>query len=346
MPVSIREVAARAGVSLGTVSKVLNESVGAQIAPATRDRVRVAARELGYYPSAVARALVRQRTDTLGVIFPRFDAESPLRGGGFYSLIFNEILEAAHHRKQDVTILSGRSWVDTETSLPMFRDGRCDGYVVFFQFDDSDLLAAFASVAIPFVLVSDTRPDERITCVDVDNRSSARRATEFLLQMGHRRVAHLPGNLPHAPVEGRIAGYRDALEAAGIAFDPAFAPPGDYFFDSVEERVAALMALPKAERPSAFFCGSDGIAANALRALSALGYRVPEDVSVIGHDDLPEAAEQTPPLTTMRQPFPKIAQIAVEELLAIAGKKVTMGRKYLLDTSLVVRQSVASPPTP
>ncbi|MBC8140507.1 MAG: LacI family DNA-binding transcriptional regulator [Armatimonadetes bacterium] len=342
MPVSIREVAARAGVSLGTVSKVLNDSIGAQIAAGTRDRVRVAARELGYYPSAVARALVRQRTDTLGVIFPQFNSESPIRGG-FFSLVFNEILESAHVRKQDVTILSGRSWVDSPTSLPMFRDGRCDGYFVFFQHDDSDLLTAFASVNLPFVLVNDCRDDERIACVDVDNRDSGRRATQFLLQMGHQRIAHLPGNLPHAPVEGRLQGYRDALEEAGIAFDTRFAPPGDYFFDSVTERVTNLMALPPGERPTALFCGSDGIASNALRALGRLGLRVPEDVSVLGHDDLPDAAQEHPPLTTMRQPFPAIGKAVVDELLAIIAKTATPGRKQLLPTQLVVRQSVAPP---
>ena len=342
MPVSIREVAARAGVSLGTVSKVLNDSTGAQIAPATRERVRVAARELGYYPSAVARALVRQRTDTLGVIFPYFDAESPIRSG-FFSLVFNEILEAAHKRKQDVTILPGRSWVDTETSLPMFRDGRCDGYIVFFQDDESDLLRAFASVSLPFVLVSDCRDDERIACVDVDNRDSGLQATQFLLQMGHQRIAHLPGNIPHAPVDGRIRGYRNALESAGITFDPRFAPPGDYFFNSVSDRVARLMELPVAERPTAFFCGTDSIAFNAIRALTRLGLRVPEDISVVGHDDLPEAPQERPPLTTMRQPFHTIGETVVDELLAIIGKTAPLGRKHFLKTQLVVRESVAPP---
>ena len=342
MPVSIREVAARAGVSLGTVSKVLNNSVGAQIAPDTKERVRVAARELGYHPSAVARALVRQRTDALGVIFPQFYKESPIRGG-FFSLVFNEILEAAHTRQQDITILSGRSWVDAATSLPMYRDGRCDGYIVFFQHEESDLIESFTDKEIPFVLVNDCCDDVRVSCVDVDNRLSGRLATEYLLARGHRRIAHLPGNVPTSPVQGRLQGYRDALSGVGIVFDPRLAPPGDYFYDSVAERLTALMGLPDGERPTAVFCGSDGIASCALRCLARLGLRVPGDVSVIGHDDLPESAQEHPALTTMRQPFAQIGESVVDELLSVIGNITRRGTKRLLPTELVERESVAEP---
>lgn len=340
MPVSIREVAARAGVSLGTVSKVLNNSTGAQIASGTKERVRTAARELGYHPSAVARALVRRQTDALGVIFPQFNSESPIRGG-FFSLVFNEILEAAHARQQDVTILSGRSWVDAETSLPMYRDGRCDGYIVFFQHEGSDLLAAFSDKDIPFVLVNDCVSDERVSCVDVDNRTSARVATEYLLSLGHRRIAHIAGNVPQSPVSGRLAGYHDALQAAGVASDPRFAPPGDYSFESVIERVTTLMSLPLPERPTAVFCGADGMAGSALRCLTRLGIRVPDDVSVIGHDDITEAAQEHPALTTMRQPFARIGDAVLDELLCVIRDIKNRGRKQFLPTELVVRESTA-----
>lgn len=342
MPVSIREVAARAGVSLGTVSKVLNNSSGAQIATGTKERVRIAALELGYYPSAVARALVRQQTDTLGVIFPQFNLESPIRGG-FFSYVFNEILESAHRHEQDMTILSGRSWKNAQVSLPQFRDGRCDGYVVFFQFDGSDLIESFLDSQVPFVLVNDYRDDARLSCVDVDNHESAFAATRYLLSLGHRHIAHLPGNIPHAPVEGRLQGYKDALENAGIPFDPRLAPAGDYYFESVAERVTNLMQLPETERPTAIFCGADGIASSALRTLARLGLRVPEDVSVIGHDDLPEASQEYPSLTTMRQPFSRIGEAVVDELLSVINNIENRGSKRFLHAELIVRDSTAKP---
>lgn len=342
MPVSIREVAARAGVSLGTVSKVLNNSSGAQIATGTRERVRVAARDLGYHPSAVARALVRKQTDTLGVIFPRFTSESPIRGG-FFSYVFNEILEAAHLREQDITILSGRTWKDAQTSLPQYRDGRCDGYVVFFQFDGSDLIESFLENKVPFVLVNDCNNDPRLSCVDVDNHESAFAATRYLLSLGHRRIAHLPGNIPHGPVQGRIQGYKEALKNAGIPFDPRLCPAGDYMFESVAERVTALMGLPEAERPTGIFCGADGMAVSTLRVLARLGVRVPEDVSVVGHDDLPEASQEHPPLTTMRQPFPRIGLAVIDELLSVIGNIESRGNKRYLSAELVVRESTAKP---
>lgn len=341
MPVSIREVAARAGVSLGTVSKVLNNSSGAQIASGTKDRVRIAALELGYHPSAVARALVRKQTDTLGVIFPNFTSSS-IRGG-FFSHVFNDILEAAHTREQDMTILSGRSWKNAQTSLPQYRDGRCDGYIVFFQFDGSDLIDSFLDSQVPFVLVNDCRDDARLSCVDVDNHESAFAATRYLLSLGHRRIAHLSGNIPHSPVEGRLQGYKDALENAGISFDPRLVPPGDYFFNSVAERVTTLMRLPESERPTGIFCGTDGIAISALRTLTRLGLRVPEDVSLIGHDDLPEAAHEHPPLTTMRQPFKRIGTAVIDELLLIISDIENRGNKRFLSAELVVRESTAKP---
>ncbi len=342
MPVSIHEVAARAGVSLGTVSKVLNNSLGAQIAPGTKERVRVAARELGYYPSAVARALVRKQTDTLGVIFPDFDAQSPIRSG-FFSLVFNEILEAAHAREQDVTILSGRSWTNARESLPRYRDGRCDGYIVFFQFPGSDLIEAFLDNKVPFVLVNDSGDDPRLSCVDVDNRESAFAATKYLLSLGHRRIAHLRGNMPDGPVAGRFLGYKDAIEGVGLSFDPRLSPTGDYSFESVARRVSDLMEMPITERPTALFCGADGMASSAIRVLTRLGLRVPGDISVLGHDDLPEAAQEHPALTTMRQPFAQIGRAVVDDLLAVIGDIQSRGKKQFLGTELIVRDSTAEP---
>ena len=342
MPISIREVAARAGVSLGTVSKVLNNSTGAQLADGTRDRVRHAARELGYHPSAVARALVRRQTDTLGVIFP--GAGSPQIRGGFFSVVFNALLDAAHQVGQDVTVLTGRTWHNAERSMPEFRDGRCDGYIVFFQFPGSDLIPAFLDSKIPFVLVNDCGDDPRLSCVDVDNVFSARTATEYLLSLGHTRIAHIGGDVPDAPVAGRLRGYREVLCETGITPDPRLAPPGTYYGDSVADRVTTLMGLPRGERPTAFFCGADGIAFGVLRTLARLGIRVPEEVSVIGHDDLPEAEQEHPSLTTMRQPFDEIGATTVSELLAVVRNRENRGVKTFLPTELIVRGSTAPPP--
>jgi LacI family transcriptional regulator len=340
MQVSIREVAAQAGVSLGTVSKAFDEK--AKVAPHTRERVRRIAQELGYHPSAVARALVHKRLDTIGVILPP-TLVSPIHSA-FYSTIFDALLVAAAERGQDTTICTGRRWTDTTTSLPRFRDGRCDGFITFWQPDESDLVPALLDARVPLVLVNDRQDDPRLSFVDIDSVASARTMTEYLLSLGHRRIALLCGDRPRSSALPREEGYRLALEAAGIPFNPALALPGKYTPESVQERVDALMDLPANRRPTALFCAVDSIAQWTLMALRRRGIQVPEEVSVAGHDDIPTAALEHPPLTTMRQPFPAIASRALDLLLDQERDISARGRHILLPAELVVRASTAPPP--
>lgn len=339
-PASIREVAARAGVSLGTVSKAFDER--AKVAPETRQRIRLAAEELGYHPSAVARALVRKRMDTIGVIPPQSLVLSPLPS--FYSTTFDALLMAAMARGQDTTVCTGRRWTDAATSLPRFRDGRCDGFIAFWQPESSDLMASLLDAQVPLVLMNDRHDDPRLSFVDIDSVVSAGTMTEHLLGLGHRRIALLCGDHPVSAAAPRIEGYRNALEMAGIPYDPALVPPGGFDPESTRTRIAALLELPQALRPTAIFCASDSIALNALRILRQRGLRVPEDISVAGHDDVPAAGLEHPPLTTMRQPFTTMAERAVDLLMDQQRSIAERGRHILFPAELVVRGSTAAPP--
>jgi LacI family transcriptional regulator len=336
---SIREVAAKAGVSLGTVSKAFDDN--AKVSPSTRERIRRAATELGYHPSAVARAMVRKQMDTIGVIFPPTFA-APTRPP-FYSTIFDALLEAATARQKDIALCTGRQWVDASTSLAQFRDGRCDGFITFWQPSESDLIPTLLHAGVPVVLLNDRGDDPRLNFVDIDSVVSARTMTEHLLRLGHRRIALLCGDKPVSSVIPREEGYRTALEDAGIAYDPALNPPGTFEPDSIFDRIESLLALHDAQRPTALFCATDSIALVALRVLRQKNLRVPEDISVAGHDDLPGAAQEHPALTTMRQPFLDIAERALDLLLAQEQNPSSNGRHVLMPAQLVVRASTAPP---
>lgn len=342
MAVSIREVAAFAGVSRGTVSKALNNAAGAQLAPQTRERVRHAAKTLGYHPSAVARALSRKTLDTIGIVQAQ-GVSSPIRAG-FFASIFDALFEAAANNGQNTTVFTGHRWKNAADSLPIYSDGRCDGFILFFQPDGSDILPALAGADIPLVLVSDTIADPRITCVDVDSRQGMRVMTEHLLSLGHERIAILAGDQPASSVAPRVAGWRDALRSAGREADPHFAPSGDYSAESVEARVHTLLELPSARRPTAFLLTTDEMAFTAIRALQRLGLRVPDDISVAGFNDVFEAQSEHPPLTTMRQPFGDIADRALSLLLAQIEDINRRGEKIHFPAELIVRGSTAPPP--
>jgi DNA-binding LacI/PurR family transcriptional regulator len=355
--VSIREVAVRAGVSRGTVSKVLNQSAGAQIAFDTRERVRRAAEELGYRPDPVARALARRRIDAVGVVLPPGEV-SPL-SSTFFATMFDALLRAAADHRQTTTVFPGRAWADSGEDVSAFVKGRCDGLIVFVQSEGplpsdpaggvavrhSSLVASLAAARFPFVVVSDSGGNPLYPSVDVDNHAAAAEMTRHVLSLGHRRIAHLPGDPAVGCVAPRVAGYRAALEAAGVTPDPRLCAPCGFASFAVRRTVENLMALPAPERPTALFCCNDAMALEAMRSLARLGLRVPEDVSVAGFDDVPEAAAGEPPLTTVRQPYRELGR----EALSLLMEQIEDGRargpaRRELPTELVVRGSTAVPP--
>jgi LacI family transcriptional regulator len=339
--VSIRDVAEKAGVSRGTVSKVLNERDGGQIAPATRERVRRAVSELGYHPSAVARGLARKPMNTLGIVFAKtntYFTTSP-----FFAAVLDGVLEVTTRQGQNTTLFTGQPWSDARRSIPILRDGRSDGLLVISPPPGSDVVPALLGSGVPFVLVDEQHDDPAVSSVDIDNVAAARGLVEYLIGLGHRRIAMLCGYASVGSVALRLEGCRRALAAAGIDFDLSLVLPGAYVEQSGYERAHLLLRRPAAERPTVLFCGNDQIALGALIALEERGVRVPDDVSVVGFDDIPAAATARPGLTTVRQPMRRLGARAAEVLLAHIRRELPPGHKEILPTELVVRRSAAAP---
>lgn len=339
MRTTIKDLAKASGVSSATVSYVLNNGPR-PVHLKTRERVLEAIRRLNYHPNAVARGLSRRRMNTLGIVSP-FDIFPTVNY--YFVTVLHGVLRVAMQRKQNTSVFVGSEWADVQHSLPTFTDGRCDGLLLVGVPNNSAIISALTQWDVPFVLLSDVSEEPAVSSVDIDNVGAAEQVTEYLLGLGHRRIALLSGEAEVNSARLRRQGYQQMLAKAGISADPALTPPGGYFEASGYARAMELMRLPEKQRPTALFCGDDEIALGALRALKALGLRVPEDVSVCGFDDIPPAAIADPPLTTVRQPLAQLGERATEILLTQIDENAPGGQKEVLPAELIVRASVACP---
>ena len=338
---NIKDVARASGVSPTTVSFVLNNT-GA-VGAVTRERVLRAAKQLRYHPSAIARGLLHKRMNTVGVVFSTPDP-API-SNPYFAPILDGITLAAARLHQNAMLFTGQVWSDADHSLPFFSDGRCDGLILVGMHTHTDIIPSLLDRAIPFVLINNRWADERACWVDVDDEASAREATEYLLSLGHRRIAMMAGEDFVGCVGRRNEGYRQALASAGVS-ELEMVLPGGFYEPTITERLERLLRLPARERPTALLCTTDSMAVDAVLALVRLGVRVPNEMAVIGHDDTAPAAQCAPPLTTMRQPFRQIGERAVDVLLSQIEADAPSGCHELFPTELIVRQSTGQPQLP
>lgn len=317
--VSMAMVAQRAGVSGQTVSRVANGSP--RVDPETRARVEQAMAELGYRPNRAARALRTGRSQTLGLV-----AQTLVTVGN--SRMLQAVADAAASRGYALTVLTLGADADIADAFDRLRDQGVDGAVVL---NEATALARDAASAGLRLVVVDSPPDDRFTVIGTDHAAGARLATEHLLAAGHRTVHHLAGPAGSFAAAERERGWREALADAG-AEQPELAR-GDW---SAASGFEAVMRMP-APGVSAIFAGNDQMALGALRALAGSGRRVPDDVAVIGFDDIADAANFQPPLTTVRQDFDALGERAVSALVEwIEGARPI---DLLLEPALIRRAS-------
>lgn len=333
-PPVMADVARLAGVSHQTVSRVLNDHPN--VRSDTRDRVRSAIEELGYHRNSSARALVTRRTNVLGVV--AFD--TTLYGPA--STLFH-IEQAARDAGYFVSIVSLKT-ITRETvreAVDYLSEQSVDGFIVIApQRTAVESLSELPS-DLPLVAVEGGEaPSMPVVCVDQFGGAAA--ATRHLLELGRREVFHIAGPQDWLESEGRIAGWRSALAEAGV--DPPELIRGDWSPQSGYQ--AGLRLVEAGVGPaSAVFAANDQMALGLLRALGESGVRVPEDISVVGFDDLPQSQWASPPLTTVRQPLSDMGAIAARTILALArGEEPGSPRRMELSTDLVVRDSTAPAP--
>jgi DNA-binding LacI/PurR family transcriptional regulator len=331
------DVAARAGVSRTTVSFVLNGKTDAGIPSETWRRVEEAATELGYYPHGAARALAGGASHTIGLVL-RQSANQVAADALLATTLWGIASEA---RLSGYRVLVEPLAPDVGHYSDLLRSARVDGLIVSGPRTDDEELAELVDDGFPIILQG-YLPDVDAPSVDVDNRAGARIAVDHLISLGHRRIGCITNApLAYTAAADRAAGYRDALEAAGIDAAPELVIEGG--FDAASGYAAIAQLLRNPPRVTAVFIASDIVAFGALRGLREAGLRVPADVSVVGFDDIPLARHFDPPLTTIRLPAHGLGAAAGRALIdRLAGRPTS--RRTLLPTELIVRDSTATCP--
>jgi LacI family transcriptional regulator len=336
--VRIQDVATEAGVSPTTVSHVLNNVAGKRITDETRQRVRAAASKLGYSPNAIARSLRTQRSQLIALVSDEI-ATTP-----FAVQIIRGAQEAASKRGWLLIVANTGFDVQLESKeILALRQRQVDGFLYARMFNDRVSIPSSLS-GVPTVLLDATSLDPSVSSVVPDEFEGGRTATRVLIEHGHTRIGFL-NNIDDIPAAaGRLAGYRAALEEAGIPFDPRCVVRDTTLIADVSLRGARAL-LDLSDRPTGIFCFNDQVAMKTYYAASERGLRIPEDLSVVGFDNLALIAEGLRPgLTTVALPHYEMGVWAVEKLInEIEESGQPAFEQALMTCPLVERQSVSSP---
>lgn len=339
---TVADIAAEAGVSRATVSKVLNGR--SDVAPATRSQIEALLATRGYVPT-------KRTKRPLHLPLPRV---APRRGGLLELVVSDvnspwaaEVIRGAEQEARSarvgvvVSVLDsgpghGQQWLED------IADRAPGGVILALSELNPADRSHIAKLALPAVLVDPVGDaDGSIPSIGAGNWGGGMVAAQHLLELGHRRIGMITGPMRLLCSQARLAGYRAAVERAGITLDDDLVHHGDFHYGAGFEKAGIL--LDRADRPTAIFAGNDEQALGVYAAIQERGLRVPSDVSVVGFDDVPMAQWMAPPLTTVRQPIAKMAALAVRSLLGHQdGTEMTEGRVEL-STKLVVRSSTYSP---
>ena len=327
---NIREVARLAGVSVATVSRTLRSPE--RVLPDTRDKVNAAVEQAGYRPNLMAVQFRSRRTGNLVILVPTI-------ANSFFAKVISGAQQAAQLAGYRLLLCDtqGREAIGREFAELVYAH-QADGVIQLRAYDP--FAAPFPGAALPpIVNACEVIHNGRHPSISLDNRAAAKAMTEHLIELGHRRIGLIKGPKSSPLTRDRVAGYQDALNQAGLEADPALVCHGDFSLKAGDDGAAAMLALP--DRPTALFCENDEMAIGALKRIRQSGLRVPEDISLVGFDDIPFAAYCDPPLTTISQPAEAFGQRAVEMLIALIEKKPLAERHVVLPFELTLRESTA-----
>jgi DNA-binding LacI/PurR family transcriptional regulator len=332
---TMKDVAAHAGVSLSTVSYVVNDS--GPVASDRRARVLDAIRILDYTPNESARSLKRHSASTIGLIVPELANQ-------YFAMVAEGVERAASERNVLVVLCvpqaTGKS---DDFYAQLLRSQRLDGVVYLSATGTLPSLILELTRSGAVVLVDERMPGFELPAVVSDNRRGAREIAQHVIESGHRRISVIGGPAPLWSADQRLAGYREALAAAGQNPDEVPFFGGDYHQRSGYELAAKALAVDRAEWPTALICANDLMAFGALEYCRANGIAVPGDLSLVGFDDVPTASLVTPRLTTVRQPAHDLGAAAAGLLFGLIDDEEDATPPAPFPTTLMKRDSVASP---
>ncbi|MCR4402019.1 MAG: LacI family transcriptional regulator [Firmicutes bacterium] len=352
MAVTIKDIAKIVGVSPTAVSRALNDH--RDIGEETREKIKRVAQELGYRRNAIARGLVTKKTDTIG-LFVLGRGPTGFGDPFAYEVILG-VMDTVSAAGYDLVLYgvggpseggrpNGRSCV--RSYVGKCKERQVDAVIMMGLRTDDPQYRSLSELDVPCVLIDVAPPGDGIGFVASDNVLGSKTATEHLISLGHRKIGMLNGHA-HATVSGeRLEGYKIALMNAGIPYDPALTFEGDFSSECGAQAAEYFMMLPRDTRPTAVVAASDLMAIGLVQTLKAMGLSIPQDVSVVGFDDIPSASHVDPPLTTVRQARYDLGATAARMVLG----RLQDGRSgnafpapgFRLATNLIVRGSTAPP---
>lgn len=330
--VTIAQVAEEAGVSAMTVSNVLNGRPGAS--EETRRRVLDAAERLGYQPNLAARNLKGSRTGLIGVMTLDLTEQYGLE------IVRGIADELASDEREMLINATYQDAARERDRVEFLARGLVDGVLMVAPVLEDDTMRVVRRKKLPCVVIDPRRIDVPLPRVTVDNYGGARQGTQHLLDLGHTRIAYVRGNSDLESSAIRYQGFHDALRLAGVDVDEHLVAESDFTYTQGFRVASALIAE---HRPTALVAGADLIALGAVDAARALGLRVPDEFSVVGFDDLPQAAQTFPALTTVRQPLHDMGQLAARMLLSLIDERPLLMSNMQMPVELVVRGTTAAP---
>jgi len=329
MKVSIFDVAKKSGLSVVTVSRVLNNAPS--VREKNRDKVLQAMKELNYQPNAAARSLARGRTGIIGLSLSTLH-------DSFFDAVVKEISDRLEEQGYflALSIVTGR---EESMHRLMLQEDRVDGVIMLSPIKEDESMFELKKRNIPFVMLDNQQPGTSAPSVIVDNFKGGYEATRHLIELGHKQIAHISGPQFFLSSRERERGFRQAMEEAGLT--PFAVEQGMFQIKSGNQIASAWVA--SGNLPTAIFAADDYIALGVMDAFKNAGIRVPNDVSVVGFDDQIIASEFRPMLTTVRQPAEKIGRLGVELLLGMIRGSSKRNHTVQLDPELIIRESTARP---
>ena len=331
--ITIYDIARESGVSYSTVSRVLN---GFEfVKDETRQRVLQTVERLGYVANLQARSLAGGRSSMIGLLVPKID-------NSYITAIVAGIDDELAQANLNLILYTTHRQLGKETKFVRnITSGMTDGLLLVMPLGIDAYLPTLREQGFPYVLIDQHDASGQSCEVLTTNYEGAYEATVYLIGLGHRRIAFITGLLELHSTPERLRGYRDALQDHGIAFDPDYVRQGDFYESEAYRATSDLLALP--ERPTAIFAANDLSAIGAMNALRDHDLVVPDDISIIGFDDIAQAAFTNPRLTTVRQPLEQMGRSAVELMIEQLSKPERPPRCITLATELILRDSCQPP---
>lgn len=326
---TIRDVAELAEVHPSTVSRVINSD--SRISERTKNKVLLIIKKLGYTPNAIARGLKTKRTFTLGMLIP--DITNP-----FFAEIARGVEDAANKNNFNVILCNTDDKLKKErTYLEILREKRVDGLILGTAHIRDQSILELEKKKFPYILIS--RNVERLNknCIIIDDLAGGMMATEYLIKLGHHRIAHISGPLKTRSGLNRLKGYQLALKKHKIEYNDELVGEGDFRINGGYQVMKRFLKLP--DQPTAIFAANDLLALGAMQAIQKKNFYIPEDFSIIGFNDIELASFVYPSLTTIRQPILEMGNLAVKMLLKIIIDGEFNQGKIVLKPKLIIRES-------